>query len=121
MIPGLLTNVRVSIYLRASRARIFDRAESKGNRLVLRAPSGVKLPNLNQFPFDKSSGDAGRRQIFHWPSISLSTVCTYASLTFQLIGTLRQNFTDENRFNFFFYCVTIYNCNFPFKNILFAL
>lgn len=82
MILGPLTNIRVSIYLRASRARFFDRGRnSTGNRLVLvRAPSGLKPQDLNQFPFDKSSGDAGRRRrYFIGRTISLSIASTTPS------------------------------------------
>lgn len=68
MILGPLTNIRVSIYLRANRARGSSIGrDSKGNQLAPRAPSGFKPQDLNQFPLDKSSGDAARRQIFHWP------------------------------------------------------
>lgn len=52
-----------------------NRTNSKANQLLLPAPSRIKAPlspsplplsNLNQFPFDKSSADAGRQRIFHW-------------------------------------------------------
>lgn len=50
-----------------------NRTNSKANQLLLPAPSRIKallpllpLSNLNQFPFDKSSADAGRQRIFHW-------------------------------------------------------